>query len=238
MLSSSTARSLSFLAAIAFSTGCASFTNVRSAQVKNGFAVSGQWTHTADMGDDASYMWTGGQLDDCAPCSRSVSTLDVSVRKGIRDANSPRAYEFGLGVTGISHLYGEGFVGWNQDGRIPFGVGGRATIARAEGRDFRIDGRSDIRVIDAVRVLLSTGVYYHRGKPDGTWLLAHTPGVGLEASAGPFSVSSSVGWLIGRGRRTDPTAVRLGLQEVSVRVPVVSVGLAIHGTGAVRPMQR
>jgi hypothetical protein len=224
-----------------FTSGCASFTNVRSAQVKEGFAVSAHWSHSGDMGDDASYMWTGGQLDDCAPCSHSVSSLDVSFRKGIREAESARAYEFALGAAGISHIYAEAFVGWNQDSRLPFGIGARATLisgdAQDAGRDYRADGRLDLRLTDNVRVMLGSGVYYHRTSR-GSWLLAYTPGAGLEASIGPISLSSSVGLLTGYGRRTDDAAADLGLQNVNVNVPVFAVGLALHGMGAVRPMRR
>lgn len=229
------------LCVAALSTGCASFTNVRSAQVKDGVAFSTQLSKSAELGDEAGYMWASGQLDSCNPCSRRVYSIDTSLRRGFADPNSTRAYELGIGTTGVMQLYGEAFAGWNQHGRVPFGVGARATALTASanhaGRDYRVDGRLDLRLNSEVRVLFGYGLFYHRTS-QGSWLLAQTPGTGLEASYGPVTLSSSIGWLHGHGRRADAVAAELGLQDVSVAaVPIVVVGVTLHGRNAVRPIQ-
>jgi hypothetical protein len=105
--------------------GCATFSNVRSAQVNTGPSLSAQWMTTGDMGDGASYLWTGGdEAQPCQPCSHGVTTVDLSLRYGFRARGSSRAYELGVGVD-FAQLYAEGFAGWNQDAAVTYGVGAR-----------------------------------------------------------------------------------------------------------------
>lgn len=214
--------------------GCASFSNVRSAQIHQGTSLSVRWTRTADLGEDATYLWTGGQLDECAPCSHGTGTLDVSARTGFLSGNGSRAYEFSVGMAGMSEaLYAEGFVGWNQKERVPFGIGARGTVfsgdRRDAGRAYRLDGRLDWRLNRSLRLLGNPGVFYHtNGQGTGSWFLAFVPGAGIELSSPYVSFTPAVAWVFGTGRRGDSTARELGLEAVDLSVPTISVAVTVH----------
>lgn len=217
---------------------CASFSNVRAAQVKQGTSFSAYYTATADLGESATYLWETGQLDQCDPCSHALSTLDLSVRKGIRSSSPTRAYELGAGITGLSQVYAEGFIGWQQQSSTPMGVGARVAVLSVDsddaGLDYRLDGRFDVRLTDWLRILVNPALYYHRTtRDDPSWVFAAVPGIGLEMTHKQVSVGPSFAWVYGSGRRRDPTAMQLGLQDVKISVPVLSLNFTIHRINAV-----
>lgn len=215
--------------------GCATFSNVRSAEVTEGLSGSAHLTVLQDPGPSAGYLWAAGDLGDCRPCSDDVATLDLSLRYGYRPPDAGYALEAGVGTVGFAQSYLEAFIGFGQGGPVPFGIGARVPIEAEDrelaGKDYRVDARVDVRLGRRVRLVANPGWMYHvAGTPDRpSWLSAFVPAAGVELSWAYLSITPAVGWIVGRGRRGDRIAAELELQDVRISAPTFAVAFTVHG---------
>jgi hypothetical protein len=174
-------------------TGCATFTAVRSAEVSRGPAVTIQGSASTTVGDEAGWFYG---YDCASSCDRPVAGVDLGFAQGIGGDVARTA--IGFGVSGV-FPYVEVYRQLGFSGRAPFGIGGRLGIPFTSWAEHRLYGRVDLVTSGAgSRFMWNPGLVVTAGQsPNGEntgTLLGVANGFGLEVGQGRvvFAPSLSV----------------------------------------------
>lgn len=179
--------------------GCTSFSTVRSARVTPGLSGTIQASVASPPGDDAAWFWSF----DCADqCNHAILGTDVVLAYGSRWKGG-RVLTIGGGVTGFEP-YVEAYTELSADRNL--GIGARTGLPRLGSWTTRqVYLRSDWSLNHEYRFLWNPGIVHHSGRsPNGEnpgSFLGVVNGFGIEAGAGPMTVTPSASLVWGRSQR-------------------------------------
>jgi hypothetical protein len=182
--------------------GCATFANVRSADVSQGSSFTTQISAAGHPGPVAGWFFAFDCENLCP--NESPTGMDVNYTYGARsDGGTP--YSVGVGIASIVP-YVEGYIQLSDSKTRPFGVGARLG---AIGQNFvqgQVFGRYDIPLNANIRFMWNPGVYVlNASSGDGIGhgsFIGITQGVGLQLGAGSFVFTPSAAVVWGMADRT------------------------------------
>jgi hypothetical protein len=185
-------RLLLAVAALIDGTGCATFANVRSADVDRGSSVQLEASASGHPGAVAGWFWS---LDCSNLCPTAAPPgLDLNYTYGWRAGDSGPPVSLGAGVASLDP-YAEGFVQLSESKRRPFGIGARVGGGRGYAQQ-HLYGRMDFPLSPEVRVLWNPGFFHlTEATRDGFSTAAFdamTQGVALQFGDGGYVVTPSV----------------------------------------------
>jgi hypothetical protein len=180
---------------------CATFSNVRSAQVRTGATATVQASFAGAPGNAAGWFWNG----DCVQrCSQPIAGADFVFAYGSRPAEgSP--HTLGFGISGL-WPYFEGYWQLGKSETHPFGVGARLGLPLGGWSEHQIYGRTDLVIDKNTRLLWNPGVFLHTGQsggidPTSGTFVGLVQGIGLERDIGRITLVPSAALVIGHAQR-------------------------------------
>jgi hypothetical protein len=185
-------------AALISGSGCATFANVRSADVDRGSSVQLEASASGHPGAVAGWFWS---LDCSNLCPTSAPPgLDLNYTYGWRAGDSGPPVSLGAGLSSLVP-YAEGYVQLGQSRQRPFGIGARVGGAHGYAQQ-HLYGRMDFPLSPEVRVLWNPGFFHlTEATPDGLGtgtFSAMTQAVALQFGDGGYVVTPSVAAVWGR----------------------------------------
>lgn len=211
---------------VAVLSGCASFAQVRSADVQPGTTIDLGMSVATPPGEAAAWFWN---LDCGAVCDGMLFFPNFGVRLGLQPEGGTRPYELGFGVSGIMP-YVDAYVQL-ADGPRPFGLGARVATMGAVS-DLTLTGRYDLALRTGTRVLFNSSAYVlHGDSPNGQTpgnFYAFIQGVGLQPIPDVFLSLSLVAGHTDRRSYQTRTTGNTAFVVAGVSLPIFSTRGSRH----------